>query len=110
MSTLNRLYFKYNKYIYNGRNPFHYLKKGENMLKMYAIKDNVSRTTGNPIVFPTDRDALDSFSQLANDEQTVINKHPKDFELWSLGEYDEREMLFHLADPKKISVASAHIN
>lgn len=80
------------------------------MLTMYAINDAVSKTTGNPIVFPTDRDAIDSFRQLVNDETTVINKHPDDFSLWKLGEYNEREMQFIENKPSKIVLASDLLN
>jgi hypothetical protein len=110
IGSQNWLHFNYNKYNYNGRDPFSYLNRRKNMLKLYAIQDSVSKTTNTPLHFQTDRDAIDGFRELVNDDKTVLNKHPDDFSLWMVGEYDEREMRFIGGDPSKIVNASDLLN
>jgi hypothetical protein len=61
------------------------------MLKMYAIRDQESQTHSHaPLGFPTDRDALHAFRELANDKKTTIGKFPNDYQLVRIGEYDPR--------------------
>ena len=72
------------------------------MIKLYAVKDIQAGTTASPFSFQTNRDAIDGLRQVANDESTSIGKHPADFELYLLGEYDPREMMFDLQKPELI--------
>lgn len=72
------------------------------MIKLYAVLDKASKTTAHPFSFQTDRDAVDGFRQVANDKNTSIGKHPDDFALYALGEYDPRTMSFDITEPKLI--------
>jgi hypothetical protein len=80
---------------------------------MYAIKDKVSKVTNVPFSQATDRDAIHGLRTVVNekDENNQISQFPEDFELWHIGEYDEREMqLKPLADPIKLATASDLLN
>jgi hypothetical protein len=54
----------------------------------------------------TEREAIDGLRTVVNSEEmkeSPIHKHPKDFALYYLGEYNDREMKMELLDsPKKI--------
>jgi hypothetical protein len=76
------------------------------MIKLYAVKDIAAGTTNQPFSFQTDRDAIEGLRAVANDENSTIGKHPEDFELYHLGEYDMRSMEFDLLD-KPILVIGA---
>ncbi len=69
-------------------------------MKVFAVKDTASKTTTNPFFAPTNRDAMESLKQVANDDSSNIGKYPEDFELYCLGDYDSRTMAFNLSkDP-----------
>lgn len=59
--------------------------------KMYVIYDIVTETHTHPITIQSDRDAIEQFRQLVNDPQTHYFKHPTDYLLMSIGEYDQQE-------------------
>lgn len=60
------------------------------MLKVYAFYDEKSLAFGVPYFAPTDGIALRSFVDLVLDTRSIVNKHPADFRLYCLGDYDER--------------------
>jgi hypothetical protein len=62
------------------------------MIKMFVIRDLESQThSPAPLGFNSIRDAKEALRDLANDEKTTIGKHPSDFRLIQIGEYDPRE-------------------
>lgn len=63
------------------------------MIKLFTVKDKAADVTNAPFPMQTKRDAIEAIRQLVNDPTTTIGKHPEDFELHYLGEYDEREMV-----------------
>lgn len=59
---------------------------------MFAIRDAESQThSQQPFAFPTVRDAKEALRDLASDEKTSIGRHPHDFRLVCIGDYDPRE-------------------
>lgn len=79
------------------------------MIKLYAVKDKASNTTANPFSFSNDRDAVDGLRQVAKDEKTSIGKHPEDFDLYFLGDYDPREMKIIPLDQPKLIIGAAEL-
>jgi hypothetical protein len=61
------------------------------MKKIYSVLDRESNTFIPPFSTPTNRDAIENFKVVVNDEKTNFCKFPKDFALFYLGEFDERE-------------------
>lgn len=76
------------------------------MIKLYTVLDKQSKTTNQPFPMQTNRDAIEGLRQVVQDENTTISKHPDDFDLYYLGEYDEREMQFIISSPEKVISAS----
>lgn len=62
------------------------------MIKLFAVKDVESNTTQHPFPMATRRDAIDGLRQVVNDPSSIISKHPEDFQLYYLGEYNERSL------------------
>ena len=79
------------------------------MIKLYAIKDKASSTTQAPFPVQCDRDAVDGFKALVNDNKTSIGKHPEDFELYHLGEYNPRLMAFSLNNDPKFIISAQEL-
>lgn len=59
-------------------------------MKIYSVHDLASKTYVKPFVFQTDRDAIEGFKYVCNDDETPYSKHSQDFNLVCLGSFDER--------------------
>lgn len=58
---------------------------------MLAVRDSAVRAFNRPIFVPTLEVGIRSFYDEAkrNEPDNQMSKHPEDFELWYLGEYDD---------------------
>lgn len=75
-------------------------------MNIYTVNDLASQTYLKPFCFATDRDAIEGFKHVCNDDETPYSKHPQDFNLISLGSFDERTGLLSVSD-EKMCVARA---
>lgn len=76
-------------------------------LQIYAIHDVKAQCFGNPFFLSHNGIALREFSDLSNDPQSRINKHPEDYKLYNLGEYDDNSGAFtSLSQPKFLANAT----
>lgn len=57
-------------------------------VKVYAIRDAKTEAWLQPMFFVNTAQALRQFGDSLQDENT-FSKHPEDFSLWQLGEYDD---------------------
>ena len=60
------------------------------MSKIYAIKDQAIEAFSQPFFVQAQGQAVRMFMDESKNEQSQINRHPADFELWYLGEFDEQ--------------------
>lgn len=58
-------------------------------LSVYAVYDSKVQTFASPFQMRTRGEALRGWEEVANDPNTTVCKHPEDFALMELGEYDE---------------------
>lgn len=58
-------------------------------LKIFSIYDSKAEYYLQPFFMQTKRDAIDAFKALVNDDKSRISKHPADFTLFEVGEYDD---------------------
>lgn len=61
------------------------------MLKAYSIFDRKALQYHPPFFASTDGSAVRSFSDAANDAQSSIGRHPSDYVLFYVGEYDDQK-------------------
>lgn len=59
------------------------------MVKVYSILDVKSDTFSPPFIAPTNGVATRMFFEIATDGQSTIAKHPEDFKLVLIGEFDD---------------------
>lgn len=60
-------------------------------LKVYSIYDSVARMYDRPMCFRNDEEAKRSFIDLVENDQTVLARHPSNFSLVSIGEFDDSD-------------------
>lgn len=73
---------------------------------LYTILDTVAKCTQHPFFAPTDRDAKDVFADLCLDKNSLLNKHPNDYELYRVGTWDARNMQYLDTELKMIASGS----
>lgn len=76
------------------------------ILKMFAVYDSKVGAYMAPFFMSSTGQALRAFIDTASDKETQVGKHPEDFTLFELGEYDDSCAVIHSLDtPKSIGVA-----
>lgn len=58
-------------------------------LKIYAVYDKKSVAYNNPFYFPQKGQAIRGFEDAVNDPNSMLNKHPEDFALFEIGEWND---------------------
>lgn len=59
-------------------------------LRIYSIRDSKGEIYNPPFFNKTHGEAERNFRDLANDKQTTVGRHPEDYDLYYLGEYDDQ--------------------
>lgn len=80
------------------------------IIHMYTIKDTKSTAYHKPFYEVSNGIAIRTFTDLANNKDTVIGKHPEDFILYHIGEYDDETGKIKQEGHKDLGRASAYIN
>lgn len=68
-------------------------------LKGYTIHDCKALQYHSPFFAVSDGAATRMVSDLANDRNTMIGRHPRDYTLWLCGVYDDNSGLFTPVQP-----------
>lgn len=63
-------------------------------LKVYSIHDQKTGIFNRPFYNHTHGEAERNFSELVRDDKSTISKHPEDYDLYFLGEYDDNAGVF----------------
>lgn len=58
-------------------------------LKIFAIYDSKAEAYNQPFFMGTKGQALRAFTDEINNSQSMISKHPADYTLMEIGEYDD---------------------
>lgn len=69
------------------------------VIKVFSIYDGKSKAFGLPFFMQTQGMALRGFSDLVNDTSTLPGKHPGDFNLYLIAEYDDADGTFSAINP-----------
>lgn len=59
-------------------------------MQLFSIKDTALQAYMQPFFAHTRAAAVRAFTDGINDNSTPMNKHPEDYELYHVGEYDDQ--------------------
>lgn len=59
-------------------------------IQIFAIKDRATNAFMQPFFAPTIGAAVRAFVDGMNDDNTPMAKHPDDYDLWHLGDFDDQ--------------------
>lgn len=77
------------------------------ILKIFAVYDSKAEAYMPPFFMTSRGQAMRSFGDTADDPSTQLHKHPLDFTLFELGDFDDVNATFILHDhPKPLGLAS----
>lgn len=68
-------------------------------LNAYSIYDDKALVYGVPFFAPTHGSAIRSLRDLANDPNTTVGRHPRDFVLYLIGSYDDERGIIRPLSP-----------
>lgn len=78
-------------------------------LKIFSIFDTKAEAFNTPFFFSFPGQATRAFEDLVNDPQSQISKHPEDYSLFELGEFDSTTGVIEKLDtPTNISLGIQH--
>lgn len=78
--------------------------------KVFGVYDTKAKCYGQPFFMLATGAAVRAFGDLANDKQSSINKHPTDYVLFELGEFDDQTGIFTcVKNPTNLGLASDYI-
>ena len=69
--------------------------------KMYSVFDHVAKTYNRPMFLSSNGVAIREFKDECNRPDSPINKHPEDYELFGIGEYDDETGAVVSTTPKR---------
>jgi hypothetical protein len=67
----------------------------------YSIYDSAAGAYNTPFFMHNDAMAIRAFQDNANDNESMISKHPSQFTLFKVGEYNDEDGVFTLLVPHK---------
>jgi hypothetical protein len=80
------------------------------IVKIFSIYDSKAEAYNSPFYMQTQSLAIRAFTDEANNLDSQIGKHPADFTLFYMGEYDDHTASFNLEDTKiSLGVASEFV-
>lgn len=78
--------------------------------QVFAIYDTKALMYNLPFFQRSQSSAIRTFTDMANDPKSIINRHPQDFVLYYLGTFDDASGEFdQLSNPEHIGAASSFL-
>lgn len=77
------------------------------MLKIYAIRDRALDAFNRPFFLPADGAAIRAFQDEINNKESELSKHPDDYDLYTIGMYDENRGIIRPHDPLQIAIGKS---
>lgn len=75
--------------------------------KIFSVFDSKAENFNTPVFMPTEGQALRSFDDMVKNKESEISKHPEDYTLFVLGEFDsDIGLVTPLNTPKSLGLAT----
>ncbi len=74
-------------------------------LKMFVIYDSKANAYMQPWFLTTEQLAVRAFSDLANDPESNLNRHPDDYTLFTIGTFNDQTAKINWVEPKTLGNA-----
>lgn len=71
-------------------------------LQIYAVYDKKAESFNSPVFFQNDALAQRGYQTVCRDKSTLFYSHPQDFQLYHVGDWDDREGLIRPIMPPRL--------
>jgi len=78
--------------------------------KLFTVYDTKVEAYLTPFYMKSKGEAIRAFTDSCNDSQTSFHKHPEDYVLFELGDFDDSTCKFNLHEPKSLGCAIEFIS
>lgn len=79
-------------------------------LMVFAVYDTKAEVYGTPMFFPAKGLATRAFDDQVNNKESLFCKHPQDFTLFQIGEYDQESgLLIPLPSPASLGTGVEYV-
>lgn len=75
-------------------------------MKVYAIYDRAVEAYGQPFFVKSQGQAVRSFKDECENKESQFNKHPNDYDLYHIGEYNEETGELQAKMPERVARAT----
>lgn len=75
--------------------------------QLYTIKDEITGWNAPIIIQSNDQEATRTFTEEANNKDSMINRYPKDYSIWWIGERDTVDGWLTETEPRLIMRAES---
>lgn len=72
-------------------------------LKLFALRDSATNQYGNVMTFVAPGQALRTIADEMRNNESPLGKHPSDFEIYELGEYDVETGMIEPQTPRSVA-------
>lgn len=79
------------------------------LMRMFAVFDVKSDSFSVPFFKGTVGQALRDFADLANNRDSTVGRHPEDFKLVFLGEFDDNQGVVRAVEHTSLGFATDHV-
>lgn len=79
------------------------------LFKIFSIHDSKAQAYFPPFFLPTIAMAVRTFEDMANDKNNNIGKHPEDFTLFHIGEFDDTTSIIEPSSPSTAINKAVHL-
>lgn len=80
------------------------------ILKVYSVYDAKVKAYGGPFFQTNAGEAIRTFTDIVNDERTTLHRHPTDYVLFEIGEWDNQVgQLKATVPPINLGLASEYV-
>jgi len=74
---------------------------------MFSVFDSKAAVFGTPFFMQREAMAIRAFTDLVNDPQTMVGKHPEDFSLFHVADFDDETAVSVSYAPRNLCTASS---
>ncbi|WNK14716.1 MAG: nonstructural protein [Microvirus sp.] len=69
-----------------------------------SVRDRAADIFGSPAFVPNLGSAIRAFGDAVNGKDSDLSKHPEDFDLYVIGNYDDENGALESSDPKQVAI------
>lgn len=77
--------------------------------KLFSVFDSKVGAFASPWASPTIASGRRAFAGAVADQSSMLNKHPGDYSLFLVGEFDEETGAVHALAPENLGLASSYL-